>query len=368
MRAVALPRDPFSGSIIAVRLLRSAVTLALCIAPATAFAQMDPRVTLTINDQAKMLLGNELQVAEDQIEALIQERFNQVYRLADVQEFLRVSANAQALSNKGLGVDYAADPSLVIFGAAIAASADAGDADLQSIAEPDAALRAGAGAQLALMAGLNLSVIGLPSVTAYANGLYHPWSSGDLSGEFYNVGGHVQISLVDPKGVGLEWMGLKVTSGIEISRMVLELEDEQASSAPIAVGGNSYQIRSVANGTLRLEQTAFNIPFEATTGLTVASLVSVYGGIGLDLMFGGARIDAALDATMEADNPVMEGETLDVGTARIEASEEGDPNKFFPRFLVGAQVHLGPVNVFGQLNLGINDVAVSVAAGARVSI
>ena len=345
------------------RSLATSVALTLLI-PAAAFAQ-DVQITLT--PEARQVLGSELQVAEDQLETLLRDRFREVYRLVDVQDFLRVSANAQALANKGLGVDYSADPKIAIVGVAIAASADAGDADLGDITDPQTALGAGAGAQLSVMGGLNLSLIGLPRVTVYANGLYHPWSVDDLDGEFYNIGGHVQIALVKPTGVGIEWLGIDLTSGFEISRMVLELTNEQRSSAPIRVDDRSYEIRSVATGRLRLEQTAFNIPIELTTGFTALSMVSLYAGVGVDLMFGGAKLDAGLDASMTADDPRQADAELDVGTAQITVLEEGDPDTIFPRALVGAQLHIGPLNIFGQLNLGLADVAVAVAAGARLS-
>ncbi|MEQ8277937.1 MAG: hypothetical protein RMA76_27805 [Deltaproteobacteria bacterium] len=346
--------------------LRLPIALLLAALPATAAAQ-DVEITLT--QQAKDVLGDELQVAEDQLEELVRQRFREAYRLVDVQDFLRVSANAQALANKGLGVDYAASPKIAMFGVAISAAAESGDADLDDITNPQTVLSAGAGAQISAMGGLNLGIIGLSRLTLFANGLYHPWTVNDLDGEFYNIGAHVQYALIRPKSAAvIEWRGIDLTSGVEISRMVLSLSDTQDSAAPIRVDGREYEIRSTATGTLRLEQTAFNIPIEATTGITILKLVSVYGGVGVDFMSGGAKLNADLDATMEADDPRDTTQTLDVGTARVSAAEEGAPNTVFYRALVGAQIHLGPLNVFGQVNLGLNDVAVAVAAGLRLSI
>lgn len=366
MRTHATPARPgaVSGSIGAVKSRLFGALLAALV-PATAAAQ---DVTITLTPEARQVLGSELAVAENELEELVRQRFREVYRLVDVQDFLRVSANAQALANKGLGADYAASPKVAMFGIGIAAAAESGDADLGEITNPQSVLSAGAGAQISAMAGLHLGLIGLPRFTVFVNGLYHPWKVGDLDGEFYNIGGHVQFALIRAKSAAVvEWRGIDITSGLEISRMVLSLSDQQSSAAPIRVSDREYEVRSTATGTLRLEQTAFNIPIEATTGITILKLVSIYGGVGVDFMSGGAKLNADLDATMEADDPRQEGQVLDVGTAQVSAAEEGKPNSIYYRALVGAQVHIGPLNVFGQVNLGLNDVAVAVAAGARLS-
>ena len=79
---------------------------------------------------------------------------------------------------------------------------------------------------------------------------------------------HAQYKAIRPLGTrGLvEWGGLDLTTGFELSRMFLSLSDEFEAFGTLEPG---VDLDTVSTGTLELEQRALTIPIEATTNLTL---------------------------------------------------------------------------------------------------
>lgn len=335
---------------------------------ASAIAQnVDVRVTL--NPQIRDQLASQLGITEEALADGVRQSFAAVYSVADVAEFLRMSANAQSFANKGLGVDYSSKPDGFIFGFAANLTADAGSADLASLADSlsgnlERAVPVAGGAQLSVMAGYNFAKAGLPGLTAYVNGLVYPMSYSQLDGSFWNVGGHLQLRLFGPLGNAavLEWGGFLVTSGFQASRMTLTLAESFEATTSFA---GEIPIYTRSNGTLELYQQAWTIPLELTTSLQLLYFVSAYAGLGVDFQFGNAGMNFDLQSDLETNDP-LGGSTVALGTGTISVDEVGDPNRALMRVIVGLQANLGPLRVFGQLNLATADTTVGVAAGLRL--
>lgn len=319
------------------------------------------KVTITLRPEAQDV-AQKLNLNTAALETLVSDQLKALFGLADVDTFLRLSANAQSMANKGLGADYASPFENLVIGFGVNVSADAGDADiatLQSAAlgEFDRAVPIAAGIQLAAMAGFQIS----DGLFVYVNGLAYPVSSGNLKGSGYNVGVHLQYRILSGLGTKLvaEWGGIAITSGLELSKATLKLEDSLSAPVPLSDG---FEMLTETTGTLELTQRALTIPVEITTSLQLFYFLSLYGGAGVDFQLGGAETTLAIDSDLTARGS---GTEVALGTARLEYSGEQDPNRVLVRFLGGVQANVGPIRAFAQLNLAAEDLTLGVAVGAR---
>lgn len=318
-------------------------------------------VKVNLRPEAQQV-ANQLQIDLAGLETLAGTQLKALFGLADVDTFLRLSANAQSMANKGLGADYATPFEHLVIGLGANISADAGDADLATLqsaalGEFDRAVPVAAGVQLSAMAGFQLS----DGLFVYVNGLAYPVSSGNLKGSGYNVGAHVQYRILSGLGTKLvaEWGGIAITSGLELSRATLKLEDSLSAPVPLAEG---FDMQTETTGTLELTQRALTIPVEVSTSLQLFYFLSLYGGVGVDFQLGGAETTLNITSTMTARGA---GAEIPLGTATLDYSGAQDPNAVLVRFLGGVQANVGPIHAFAQLNLAAEDLTLGVAVGAR---
>ncbi|HJL42519.1 MAG TPA: hypothetical protein RMG48_14545 [Myxococcales bacterium LLY-WYZ-16_1] len=331
-------------------------------------------VQITLGGEAERAAAA-LGISTGELQTLASEQIGALYSVNDVQEFLKLSANAQSLLNKGIGVDYASSPTGFLFGIGVSGALDTGESDFRDVAvDIDPSQRAvpvGVGAQISLMIGYNFADQGVPGLTIYANGLGFPLSVDEYEADFYNFGLHGQYKLFGPRGnESFNWGGLDLTSGLEFSQMRLTLRPEDAieASAPLSSGSSSIILNTAAQGELALVQTAWTVPLEVTTSVTFLYALALYTGIGVDFQFGNASIEANLrDDRLTADLP--DGSEADLGRVQISADDENGPTTVLFRVLAGLQVNLGPIKAFGQINLQPENLpdglTVSAAGGLR---
>ena len=188
-----------------------------------------------------------------------------------------------------------------------------------------------------------------------------------------NFAVHGQYKLLRPKNTKkeliLQWGGLDLTSGIEYSRLTVDLgTDTLLDELPIV--GDQAQEELVdfgATGTFTLSSTGVVIPFEASTNLRIAYFVTVFGGAGFDIQTGKAEVNMALNADLETDDPANPGQRVDLGTASISAAAESGPSVGRARFFGGLQANLWRVKLLLQANLRPSPAAVGLTFGARVA-
>ncbi|MBI4818218.1 MAG: hypothetical protein HY791_18285 [Deltaproteobacteria bacterium] len=344
---------------------RTGLALLLSALPAPALAQT---VDITFDPAAKQALSNELGLVETELETLLTNQLRALYGLVDTKEFLRLSANAQSFSNKGLGAHYGSVIDGFIFGVGVNVAASAGDTDLTLIPKGnkvevivERAVPVAGGAQISLMAGVDLAGVGVPGLAFFVNGLYYPLSTHQLDGTFTNLGAHVQYTVLGPAGepVALEWGGFRLTTGLELSRAQYELTESFETSTQLA---ESVEFKTLSTGTLVLDQSAYTIPFEATASLTVAYFVTVFAGGGVDIPLGSSEMRFDLTSDLSAK---VGSEDLHVGQAKVQVTDSASADRLVARALVGVEANVGPVHGFGQVNLALKDLTVAVAAGLR---
>jgi hypothetical protein len=317
----------------------------------------------------------------EQITSDILNQVNSLFQTTDVASFLRDFQNAQAFSSKGLGVDYASETTLVEAGATISFASNVDKAYKPSGSYTDPPI-SGGGANFSLMGGLGLGLVGFDPLMIFGNWFKGSASVGQLDGSYNNWGIHGQLRLLGPSRSSsaakflIRWGGIAITSGADYSRMTLNARKDLHSTFALpsyaeGVPQGSVTVQSSGTLTFSIEQTTWSVPLEVTTSLRLLSLVTIYGGFGLDFQLGGgsdmhiAMSDAALSGKIPGSTT-----TTSLGTASITVNQHISPSPARLREIVGLQLGIfDVVRMFVQVNTtGSSPMLTSVAAGLRVGI
>jgi hypothetical protein len=328
-----------------------AVGLGLGLVPAGT-ARADVTVDVELNARG-MELARARGMTPAELAARIRSRVNELYRTAQVGDYLSEFTNATAFSARGLGVDYASLPESLIFGFAGTATVTSGDA---TIAGEDV-LGRGLAANFAAMAGMNLAAWHHPRWTVFANGFYRDASTDDLSGAITSGGAHIQIKAIEPQmtSATLRWIGLEVTTGLELTHWSFGSTAPMSNSVTVDA---ATQASLATMGRLDLRSTTATVPIELSTGIRIARFAAVYVGGALDLSAG----DSTVTANLSGDIRTSDGQPL--GALRISGSEDHTDTFVDVRALAGAQLELSKFQLFVQLNAAPS--VASLGAGFRV--
>ena len=283
-------------------------------------------------------------VSEASLQSDLSDLVGQDLRLSSDQTFPAQMGEAAALSTKGMGVDYASNPQHVVFGGSVGTAVNG--AGFTFGRGPDPLPAGGFAFALSAMAGVNLGAGADDDSPArrfvlYANGMAGSNARAPFGADYMNLGAHLQVWLVKRVDAGAaEWGGLALTTGYERTRYALELNDD------LELEGNG--LTWAATGSYRVETTDNTIPIELSTNMRLA-FFTFFGGVGLDVRPAGTVVSTvSLSGPIEA--PVS-GKRSPVGTATVtdDFTIEGSAQTF--RFFVGPQFNLGPVKVYGHLNI-----------------
>jgi hypothetical protein len=133
-----------------------------------------------------------------------------------------------------------------------------------------------------------------------------------------------------------------------------------ADSAPVSLASD-------VNGNLvfELQQTTWSVPLEVTTSLRLLSLITIYGGLGMDWQLGGGS-----DLTLSMQNASVTSNGASLGTVTIDATGHAKPSAARLREIIGVQLGIFDfVRLFVQVNTtGGSPMLTSVAGGLRLAI
>jgi hypothetical protein len=314
-----------------------------------------------------------LGMSTDQLVQQLTTQVNGLFQTANVNGFLKDFQNAQSFSSKGLGVDYASEATLVEAGATLsfASNVDKAYKPSGSYADPPIS---GGGANFSLMGGVGLGLIGLDPLMVFGNWFKGSASLGQLDGSYQNWGLHGQLRLLGPSrkmsavGMLVRWGGIAITSGADYSHLSLSAKKPITSTMSV-VPGAPVTVTSTGDLTFSVDQTTWSVPLEVTTSLRLLSMVTVYGGFGLDWQLGGgSSLNIGMNANLAGK---YNGATYNnLGTATISATGKVDPSPARLREIVGVQLGiLDTIRLFLQVNVtGGSPMLTSVAGGLRLAI
>ncbi len=336
--------------------MRWLVMVIVLSAPAMARAQS--AVTVRLSPEGDML-AQQLGVSAAELAAQIKGRVDDIYQTASIDDFLEAFTDATSFSARGIGADYASVPRGLIAGLAANVSA-AGDEDIRSKERPTA----GIAANFAVMVGINLREWRHPRWTVYANGFYRNAATEQLDGSVTSAGAHVQYQLLPPSAEAgaetfMRWIGVSLTTGLEYTRWKLGSDgDTLSTSFSVGSGSNTAPVALDSVGRLDLTSTAVTVPLEATTGIRVALIATLYVGAGLDFTIGRSTIDSSLSGVMRS------SDGRDLGTVDITATGSNNGSPGTARILAGVQLNLWKLKLFGQVNAS-QAPAASIAFGLK---
>lgn len=345
---------------------RAVVILLLLGTPSIAVAQnVSVQVTPGADAQrAADVLGTSL----SEFEGLLADQIADSLGLLDTEGYLQPFADAQAFSSRGLTADYASEFDFLLVGIG-AAGAFAIDDDI----DPDNLDRAidGVAPAINALVGLDMSVVGLDGLRVFLSGFRRSDNFGEADEfdvEVDNLGLHGQLRLFGGEGDSTseyfwDWRGLDITAGLNRASTTLTLTQELPTALSFSTQGGELPVDLASTGILELEATAITIPLELTTAITILSFATVYGGFGTDIQLGDATIRAQLSGDLTGDTG---SDTLDVGTATINADESADPSRGRWRALAGLQIQVWLLKAFVQGNY-MPGVAASAAGGIKLA-
>lgn len=354
--------------------MRNALAFVVFVAASATAGLASAQVTVTLQPGPSTELAMSLGIDTSELESQLQADIEEAYQALNPDAYLKAFGNAHTFSNKGLGVDYASNPTVLSCGAAGNISAGI-DEDL----DDDVAVAPGL--NMSLMCGVNLGVLrpDLKDFTVYGN-LFRFKNEAfvkSLTGTLTSVGAHVQWKLFRPKNrrreLIFQWGGFDLTSGIEFSRLSVSLDsdglfeelpvigDEVAGTIQEAVIGLD------SRGRFELSSNALMVPIEASTNVRIAYVLTAFAGAGLDLTAGNSDLDVQLTGNMSTENPTNPSEELDLGTADIQVRGESSPSKGSMRFFGGLQLNLWRAKLFFQLNARPQPAAVGMTFGGRIA-
>jgi hypothetical protein len=336
-------------------------------------------VTPNPNNNNLAALEASLGMQPGELTKQLQSQIGNLFQATNVGSFLKDFQNAQSFSSKGLGVDYASEATLAEIGAtatlSFVSNVDKAYKPSGSYTDPPIS---GGGANFSLMGGLGLGLIGVDPLMIFGNWFKGSATIGQLDGSYQNWGLHGQFRLFGPSRTPsatkllVRWGGIAVTSGADYSKLTVSTHKQIKSTITVpsdisGAAGASVSLASDVNGTLvfQLDQTTWSVPLEVTTSLRLLSLVTVYGGLGMDWQLGGGS-----NLKILMDNATITNNGASLGTVSINATGQAKPSAARLREIVGVQLGFFDfVRLFVQVNTTASSpVLTSVAAGLRLAI
>ena len=379
-----------------------AVMLGCFLSPSLAYAvatfnvtgvSVDPGVGNKIINQYFPQLAS--QVNGTQIEALMNQAINQelptfkdlvnerLLPLQDTSAFLSAMANSGAAASKSMPVDYATDPTLFSLSVATGVSEHGlslDDFKNYNLDTTKPLPGQGAGITVSALLGLNLRAFDPPRwdyfdfsrlslfVNFFAIDLEQPQNA-NFDVNFKTFGLHGQYQLFDSHALAssglLRWGGLAVTTGFDYTSMSVLYNTSIPSSttttqtSTIANSNQTLPITLSYTGAAKLgaDINIFSIPFEVTTHVQLAYILSIYVGGGFDLNFGSASLagNASAPIVIQATNPQNPENTSDAITiaspdATLNMSGNSSVTVGDFRGYAGLQINLLAAAIFVQAN------------------
>jgi hypothetical protein len=315
--------------------------LALLLAmSATSRARADSSVVVTLTPRGAQL-ADYLHMDVDQLIANAEGKFNTLFQTANLPALLSAFASTTAIADRGLGVDYAVTGTPLMVGI-VANGAVPTDDSLGTDADR---VIGGFVFNFAAMVGANLGRWDHPKWTVFANGFYETAGYKELQGDLTTGGAHVQYRALDGTRGTVRWIGLDVTTGLELAKWTISTKrDSLPINFKVDNGmGDSEHLTFDAKGVMNVEATSTTVPLEITSGISFGDIAILYGGGGFDLTSATATIDVNLDGDL-----LIRTTMEQMGHATVTASGQASPDALSFHALAGIQFNVPHANFYLQ--------------------
>lgn len=298
---------------------------------------------------------------------LLEDDINNDLPNADASNYLTGMGNASVMSVKGTGSDYANEVDLFIVKASAGIGVDVGD---QSLGDLDAGKVRGFGVSPSLTIGLNPGALfDLPEweyfdmnkLRVFVNFFSFDTETGGANVEASNFGIHARYKLIDPiavvPGKMVYWSGVDIHTGFDVAslKVIIKQTENQTFESGI--------VDANINGTITAgaDISTVTIPIEASTGVQLGYILSLYTGLGLDINTGTAKSIVNLDA------PITLSGTGDTAQGSLDLGQEGSPTSVAPRAFLGTQFNISLLKLGVKLDKSLSDGAYGVNVNLGVT-
>lgn len=294
----------------------------------------------------------------DAVEAVVTELENKVMTNlpnTDQSEFFESMANASAMAGKDLAndpinpIDYA----MVVLG--VGAGVDLNQKEYDDIKDSSGDVDLNKAPGIGVQLGLGLGTHGKFLPKKYFNGErwsffinYFPYNyeKDDLSIKIRTGGLHMRYRVLNGHDV-IRWKMLRLepvylTFGYEYNKISGRISE--AVSEDYTSDGNITGTFT-GTGVINLDVTTHSFPLSISSGMTFLYILTVYGGLGIDIHQGAASGQGNLE---NSSLTITQGAGSATGTANLDLGDKNNPSLLLSRAFVGAQVNLWNFKIFAQ--------------------
>ena len=307
-------------------------------------------------DLVKDLLGDLEVEGQEQIDSI------------DSGTYLQDSINTQGLTHSLTGMDHGSDFKYFLVGGSFSAGLNLngkgiGDVLSGNVEGDDLkGFSAGGGAVF----GFNLN----PKTQIFLSGFKYEFQKDEFTLNFLNVGAKVRYQFIDGFGNALfRWNGLRLNTGIQFSELKIGYDKSIDIKQSKSSAGIDIEARLKTDIQAQVSLNTLSIPLEASTSITVLSILTPYVGLGANLNFGSANGDVKLTDT---EVNVTKSGGSGSGTATTEASanfgEKQKPGLVDPKMFLGLQLDLWKLKVGAQYDKSLTTQSQGVGFTVKLAI
>lgn len=132
-----------------------------------------------------------------------------------------------------------------------------------------------------------------------------------------------------------------LTFGYEFNKLKGRFTDE----INVEETNSGIEGRFTGTGVIELDVTTHSFPLSISSGMTFLYILTVYGGLGIDISQGTAQGSGDLQ---NSSLTITQGGSTATGTATLNLGEKNNPTFLLSRAFVGAQINLWNFKVFVQ--------------------
>jgi hypothetical protein len=274
---------------------------------------------------------------------------------ADQGEFFQAMSNASVMAGKDLANDpiNAIDYAMVVLG--VGAGVDLNKKTFDDIKDSDGDIDINNAPGVGVQLGLGIGTHGKFLPKKYFNGerwsffinyLPFNYEKDDINIKIRTGGLHMRYRLLNGYDV-IRWKVFRLepvymTFGYEFNKLKGRFSDVISEDATADGGINAT---FSGTGVINLDVTTHSFPLSISSGITLLYLVTLYGGLGMDLNYGEGSGRGELQNSSLS---ITDGSGTATGTATLQIGDSDQPTLMFTRAFAGVQVNLWNLKVFVQ--------------------
>lgn len=291
----------------------------------------------------------------------------------DRSEFFNNMSNASAIAGKDLGYDPINHIDFALITLGVGAGLDLNKKNFSELKNSsgnyDLNSAPGIGAQLGL--GLGVKGTFLPKKKfdgekwdLFLNYMPYNYHKDDVAIKMRSGGLHFRYQLWQGKKV-LPWnmfslLPVYLGFGYEYNK----LSGSYSQKFNISKRIQTYSATFDATANLNLDIATHSFPLEISSGFQLLYLLSIYGGLGMDLNRGHGTGSGDLSSSTVI---ISDGTTAARGTATLGLGDEGKPKSMWTRYFAGVQLNLWKAMLFVQGEKAFGRHLYGAQAGLKIS-